>query len=135
VDSQGRVLDPQGSFDCGLLPKSSLALASNGQDFMLAFLYSLPVNPGLYVTPVSSAGVALARRGFWYIRGRGIARYCMVGDNYLISYNGGAPGYSISAARVLSDGTVLDPQGFEIFWANSYYKIFIHLLQVMEPTP
>lgn len=123
VDSQGRVLDPQGlALVVSAYPKSSLALASDGQDCMLAFLYSLPVNPGLYVTPVSSSGVVFVPQGI-PVRINTVFQpdIAWTGTHYLISYNDGAQGYNIAASRVASDGTILEPSWFPIFGWNNYY--------------
>lgn len=126
VDSQGRVLDPQGiPLLVSSYPKGSLALASNGQDVMLAFAYSLLSYPGLYVMPVSDNGVALAPPALLAPVNRvAFPEMAWTGTHYLLTYSEETSGYHVSAARILADGTILDPGGFHVAWFNNTISFY-----------
>ncbi len=123
VDASGRVLDPHGvPLVVSASPKGSLALASDGQDFLLAFTHSLPVDFGLYATRISASTVPLDPQGFPVFLGScNLANVSWTGLHYLIVYTNLTAGFNVSASRVRNDGTVLDPNGFQIFW-GSYYN-------------
>jgi hypothetical protein len=116
VTPQGDVLDdPALTLVSGVDPARSVAIAFDGTNFLIAWRLNLGTPFEIRAARVSQSGVLLdAPNGFAV----GNGRYPWIaygGGQYLVVWHGPGFGPDIYGARILPDGTVLDPGGFAIF--------------------
>ena len=95
------------------------AIASNGRDYLVVWCGEQPNGTGqdLYGARVSGAGILLDTMSFLICRtaaGLSQPAVAFTGDRYLVVWTDQRGRFDIYAARVLRDGTVLDPNGFPV---------------------